>query len=69
MSIQRQRLHEIIDQIADEKLPKIVDLINFIYEEEQEELSLNELAEIDHAKQRIANGDYATFDEVFGDLS
>jgi len=42
------------------------DLLSQIYEEEQEELSATEAAEIDAVKRRIVNGEYATFDEVFG---
>ena len=68
MSIARQRLHELIDQIADERLPEVIDLLSRFYEEDQELLSESELHEIDLAKERIAKGEYATFDEVFGDL-
>lgn len=68
MAISREELHHIIDQIAEDHLPTIGDLLNRIYEEEQEELSATETAEIDSAKKRITNGEYATFDEVFGDL-
>jgi hypothetical protein len=42
-------------------------LLNRIYEEEQ--ISAEEALEIDEAKKRIANGEYATFDDVFGDLN
>jgi hypothetical protein len=68
MAITREELHHIIDQIPENRLPSIEDLLSRIYEEEQEELSASEAAEIDKAKKRIVNGEYATFDEVFGDL-
>jgi hypothetical protein len=42
--------------------------LNRIYEEEQEELSVSEAAEIDTAKKCMVKGEYATFDDVFGDL-
>ncbi|MGI6449065.1 MAG: hypothetical protein ACOX3R_01875 [Desulfitobacteriia bacterium] len=68
MAISREKLHYIIDQIPEERLPSIEDLLNHIYEEEKEELDLSEAREIDVAKKRIINGDYATFEDVFGDL-
>lgn len=68
MAISRKALHDIIDQISEDRLPTISELLNRIYEEEQAELSTDEALEIDEAKQRILKGEYATFDEVFGDL-
>jgi|HigsolmetaGSP11D_1036233.scaffolds.fasta_scaffold50975_1 predicted RNase H-related nuclease YkuK (DUF458 family) len=67
MAISREELHRMIDQIPDDKLPSIEELLNRIYEEEQ--ISAEEALEIDEAKKRIANGEYATFDDVFGDLN
>ena len=68
MAISREELHHIIDQIPENRLPSIEALLSRIYEEEHEELTAAESAEIDKAKQRMVNGEYVTFDEVFGDL-
>jgi hypothetical protein len=68
MAMSRQELHHIIDSIPENRLPSIEDLLNSIYEEEQEELSSVEATEIDKAKKRVTNGEYVTFDELFGDL-
>lgn len=68
MSTARQRLHEMIDKNSDEKLSEVFDLLSRFYEEEEEGLSESELRKIVLAKERIAKGDYATFDEVFADL-
>jgi hypothetical protein len=68
MAISRKELHHIIDKIPENRLPSIEDLLNRIYEEEQEELSVSEATEIDTAKKRMVKGEYATFDDVFGDL-
>lgn len=54
MSISRQHLHELIDHIADERLPEITDQLTRFYDEE---LSDSELHEIELAKQRIAQGE------------
>jgi hypothetical protein len=39
MAISREELHNIIEQISDDRLPAIGDLLSRIYEEEQEDLS------------------------------
>lgn len=66
MAISREELLRIINRIPDEKIPFIRDLLIHIYEEEH--INSDEAKEIDAAKKRIADGDYATFEEVFGDL-
>lgn len=67
MTISRKTLHDIIDKIADDRLPMVSDLLNQIYEEEHEEISSEESSKIEAARQRIFQGEYDTFDEVFGD--
>ncbi|MCI3922678.1 hypothetical protein MO973_20815 [Paenibacillus sp. TRM 82003] len=67
MAISREELHRIIDQIPENKLPSVEELLTRIYEEEQ--LSSKEASEIDAAKKRIVNGEYSTFEDVFGDLN
>lgn len=66
MAVSREELQRIISQIPDDKLPSIGDLLIRIYEEEH--IDQEEAEEVDAAKKRIADGDYATFEEVFGDL-
>jgi len=66
MAISREELQRIINQIPDDKLPSIGDLLIRIYDEEH--IDQDEANEIDAAKKRIADGDHATFEEVFGDL-
>jgi hypothetical protein len=68
MSLTRETLHHIIDQLPEHKLPDIEEWLSRIYEEEQVSMSKTELKEIEQARQRIKNGEYAKFDEVFGDL-
>lgn len=68
MAVSREKLHHIIDQIPENRLPAIEDLLSRIYEEEQEELLAAEAAEINEAKKRIDSGQFSTFEEVFGDL-
>lgn len=67
MSVSRKHLHEIIDRISEERLPSMNELLKRIYEEEEEELSPKELAELDEAKKRIQEGEYSTFEDVFGE--
>lgn len=66
MTISREELQRIINQIPDDKLSSIGDLLIHIYEEEH--IDHEEAQEVDAAKKRIADGDYATLEEVFGDL-
>jgi hypothetical protein len=60
MAISREELHNIIEQISNDRLPAIGDLLSRIYEEEQEDLSDVEATEIDNAKKRISKGDFVT---------
>ncbi len=66
MAISREELHHIINQIPDDKLPSIGDLLTRIYDEEL--IDREEALEIDIAKERMLNGEYATFEEVFRDI-
>jgi len=66
--LSREELHRIIDQLPDNKLPAVSDLLEKIYDEDNEELSQKELEEIRAAQKRIAEGNYDSFDDVFGDL-
>lgn len=66
MSVSREQLHKLIDQLPDDKLPKIGDILVHIYEESQ--ISKEEEIELDAARERIMNGEFKTFEEVFGDI-
>lgn len=66
MAITREELHRVIDQIPENKLPWVGELLTRIFEEEQ--ISAEEALKIDDAKKRIMNGEYSTFEDVFGDL-
>jgi hypothetical protein len=66
--LKREELHRLIDKIPDNKLPAINDLLKKIHKEDSEEISVEESLEIKKAQNRIKNGEYDTFDDVFGNL-
>ncbi len=66
--LNREELHRLIDRLPEDKLPAVSDLLEKIYEIDDEKLSPEELKEIEAAKKRVAKGEFDTFDDVFGDL-
>lgn len=75
MSLPREKIHRIIDLLPEdryERLVKALPQIIFEGEKDSENISPEELAEIlaeaKKAKEEVAKGEFATFDEVFGDL-
>ncbi len=65
MALDREELHRIVDRIPNHKLPSVADLLKRIYdEEEEEELTLEELNEVNEAQERISAGEYVTLDEL-----
>lgn len=76
MSMPKEKFHHIIDLLSEdryEKLVKALPKIIFEGEKDSADLAPEELteilAEVKKAKEEVAKGEYATFDEVFGDLS
>ncbi|GAX90764.1 hypothetical protein [Effusibacillus lacus] len=76
MSMPKEKFHRIIDLLPEdryEKLVKALPKIIFEGEKDSDDLTSDELTEIlaeaNKAKEEVAKGEYATYDEVFGDLS
>lgn len=62
----REMLHKLIDDLPSDKLPKAADLFEKIIGEET--LSDEDKKDLDIARKEIANGEFYSFDEVFGEL-
>ncbi len=69
MAVSREQFHRLIDALSDDKLDflarKLPELIPDI---DDAWLSSQDMKEIQEARAEFARGEYATFEEVFGDL-
>lgn len=65
LAINRETLYRMIAKMPDEKLEKVAFTLKKVYEEDGDELSLKEKAEIAEAEKRIANGEHSTIEELF----
>ena len=59
----KERIHELVDQLADEKTAEAVDYLEWLLLDE-DEASPEELAEAERGREQIARGEYVTLDEV-----
>lgn len=64
MSVNREELHRFIEILPEEKLPKLAELLGVMYEEDDEELSEDELRAIADAEKQIAKGEFITLDDL-----
>ena len=62
--IDRKQLHRLVDQLPEEKLPRLNDIFLNIFDEEKSELNYKAKKEIDEARKRIKDGDYISLDEL-----
>lgn len=65
LAISRETLFRLLEKMPDEKLERVAAALKKVYEEDGDELSLEEKAEIAEAEKRIANGEYSTLEELF----
>ena len=67
MALSRQQLHRVIDHLPENKLPALADLIDKLIDEDEESVSEAAIVEYKRIRQEMRQGDFVSFDEVFGD--
>lgn len=64
----RKELHRMVDQLPENKLPRMHDFFQHIFDEDELELNDETKKEINQARERINNGEYATLDDLLEDF-
>ncbi|MFD1361398.1 hypothetical protein [Lentibacillus salinarum] len=62
--IDREELHQIVDKLPEDKLPRMRDFFRHLFDEDEFEVNEKTKKEIDQARERVENGDYVTLDEL-----
>lgn len=63
----REQLHRIIDHLPPDKLPALEDLLDKLIDEDDELITDEEIARYRRIREQMKSGDFARFDDVFGD--
>ncbi|MCY0870935.1 MAG: hypothetical protein OWT27_10195 [Firmicutes bacterium] len=67
MALSREQLHRVIDHLPENKLPALTDLIDKLIEDDDEPVSDTAIAEYKRIREDMRQGDFVSFDEIFGD--
>lgn len=67
MALSREQLHRVIDHLPENKLPALADLIDKLIDDDDESVSDTAIAEYKRIRQNMRQGDFVSFDEIFGD--
>ncbi|RIV25910.1 hypothetical protein D2Q93_05760 [Alicyclobacillaceae bacterium I2511] len=67
MALSREQLHRVIDHLPENKLPALADLIDKLIDDDDESVSDAAIVEFKRIRQEMRQGDFVSFDEVFGD--
>ncbi|WP_164669674.1 hypothetical protein [Virgibacillus doumboii] len=62
--IDRKELHRLVDELPEEKLPRMSDFFRQLFDEEELELNDETKREVDEARGRVKDGEYVTLDEL-----
>jgi hypothetical protein len=62
--MERKELHRLVEELPEEKLPRMGDLFRYLFDEEELELNDETKKEVDKARERIKSGEYVTLDEL-----
>lgn len=65
--IDRKDLHRLVDELPEEKLPRMGDLFRHLFDEEELELDDETKKEVDEARKRVKDGEYVTLDKLLED--
>ncbi|MFD2762080.1 hypothetical protein [Lentibacillus juripiscarius] len=60
----RKELHRLVDELPEEKLPRMGDFFRHLFDEEELELNDETKKQVDEARERVKNGEYVTLDEL-----
>jgi hypothetical protein len=66
--IDRKELHRLVDQLPEEKLPRMGDFFRYLFDEEELELNDETKKEVDEARERVKDGEYVTLDELLKEI-
>ncbi|MTW86647.1 hypothetical protein F3157_13400 [Virgibacillus dakarensis] len=64
----RKELHWMVDKLPEDKLPRLSDFFQHIFDEDKLELNDTTKKEIDQARERINKGEYVTLADLLKDL-
>ncbi len=64
----REELHQIIDKLPEDKLPRMKDFFRHLFDEDEFEVNEKTKKEIDQARERIKNDDYITLEDLLKEL-
>ncbi|MCI0184388.1 hypothetical protein [Sulfoacidibacillus ferrooxidans] len=67
MALSREQLHRVIDLLPENKLPALADLIDKLIDDDDEPVSDTAIVEYKRIRQDMRQGDFVSFDEIFGD--
>lgn len=67
MALSREQLHRVIDHLPENKLPALADLIDKLIDDDDEPVSDTAIVEYKRIRQDMRQGDFVSFDEIFGD--
>ncbi|WP_240377043.1 hypothetical protein [Bacillus piscicola] len=62
--IDRKKLHRLVDELPEEKLPRMDEFLRHLFDEEELELNDETKKEVDEARKRVKNGGYVTLNEL-----
>lgn len=62
--IDRKELHRLVDELPEEKLPRMSDFFRHLFDEEELELNDETKKEVDEARERVKDGEYVTLNEL-----
>ncbi|MCY0877416.1 MAG: hypothetical protein OWU84_00500 [Firmicutes bacterium] len=65
VTLSREQLHRVIDDLPADKLPTLADLISKLIDEDDEPVSAEELAEYRRIRDEMRRGKTLSFDDVF----
>ena len=66
--IDREALHRLVDQLSEEKLPRMGDFFRYLFDEEELELNDETKKEVDEARERVKDGEYVSLDELLEEI-
>jgi len=66
--LDRKELHRLVDQLPEEKLPRMGDFFRYLFDEEELELNDETKKEVDEARERVKDGEYVSLDELLEEI-
>ncbi len=60
----RKELHRLVEELPEEKLPRMGDFFRYLFDEDELELNDETKKEVDKARERIKSGEHVTLDEL-----